>query len=269
MRRLPEAWHGVRTVVVGMVHALPLPGSPRYQGDWSAVVEAARRDASALADGGVHGLIVENFGDAPFYRGAVPAETVACLTTLAQAVKQASGLPIGINVLRNDGRSAVAVAKAVDAAFVRINVLSGAVVTDQGVIESDAAGVLRTRRSIDAESVGLWADVRVKHAAPLGAAWRPIEQEVDELIHRAGASALIVSGEGTGRPTDESKLRAVKQAAAEAVPVFVGSGVDAQSVERLAAVADGLIVGSYFKESGVVASPVSVDRVRRFMARLG
>jgi membrane complex biogenesis BtpA family protein len=251
-------------VVVGMLHAPALPGSPNYGGNWAAVRDAVLLDAAALIEGGVHGLMLENFGDAPFFKGRVPPEVVGSLTALALAVKRETDLPLGINVLRNDGESALAVALASAAQYVRVNVLSGAVVTDQGLIEADAARLMRRRREMSAEHVDVLADVRVKHAAPLGPGWRPIEQEVDELIHRTGADAVIISGTGTGKPTSLKVLARAKAAAGD-TPVFVGSGATPGKLTQLALHADGLIVGTFFKQDGVLGRPVDVRRVRELM----
>ena len=276
---MAELFEPGETRIIGMVHARALPGSPGYGGDWPAVIEAARRDAAALVEGGVDAVMVENFGDVPFYRGRVPAETVACLTVLASAVREATGgpggagergLPVGVNVLRNDGASAVAVALAAGASFVRVNVLAGAVVADQGVVKGDAAGLMRQRRAMGAGHVAVVADVRVKHAAPLaGTGWLPIDQEVEELVLRAGATAVVVSGSGTGKPTDLGEVGAAARAARacgerlnRAVPVWVGSGVTVETAASLARVADGLIVGTSLKEGGRVDAPVDLGRVR-------
>ena len=78
------------------------------------------------------------------------------------------GIAIGINVLRNDARAALAIAAVVGAACIRVNVHTGARVTDQGLVEGRAAETLRLRRALGAESVAIWADVNVKHSAPLG-----------------------------------------------------------------------------------------------------
>ena len=248
-----------------MVHLKPLPGSPGFGGDIDAVLAAALADARALEVGGVHGIMIENFGDVPFFKGRVGAETVAAMTAVAAAVRQAVRVPIGINVLRNDGCSALAIALAVGAAFIRVNVLTGAMLTDQGVIEGIAADLLRYRKSIGAEAVRVLADVQVKHAAPLVA--RPIEQEVDELIGRGGAEGIIVSGWGTGAPTDPAMVGRVR-AAAGAVPVLVGSGVTAETIGELARQADGFIIGTGFKVGGRVAMPVDPASVEALMARL-
>ena len=174
---LPQ-WSGLKPVI-GMVHLLPLPGSPRFGGDVSAIREAALRDAQALAEGGVHGIMMENFGDVPFFPGHVPASVVAHVTTIAAEIRRRIDLPLGINVLRNDGQSALAVAHAVGADFIRVNVLSGARVTDQGIVQGIAHDLLRERSQLGATSVKILADVDVKHSAPL--APRPLVDEVADV----------------------------------------------------------------------------------------
>src|SRR5688572_15960015 len=174
---LPE-WSACPRPVIGMLHLPPLPGSPRYAGDPDAITAAVLRDAEALADGGVHGLMLENFGDVPFYPGRVPVHVVARMTTLALEVKRHfPQLPLGVNVLRNDGLSALAVAHAAGADFIRVNVLCGARVADQGIIQGIAHDLLRDRAALGATGVRILADVDVKHSSPLGAA-RGIADEV-------------------------------------------------------------------------------------------
>lgn len=257
-----------KKLVVGMLHAPALPGSPRYAGDWQALRAFVQRDAAALAEGGVDGMMLENFGDTPFFKGRVPAEVVACLTCLATDIKSEIGsIPLGINVLRNDGESAIAVAVASGAQMVRVNVLSGAVVTDQGVIEGDAARLLRRRREMGAEAVSIWADARVKHAAPFGPGWRPFEEEIDELVQRGGAGGVVVSGTGTGKPTDENALKQARSVldrldTTGPVGLWVGSGATVESAGSLLQWADGIIVGTGLKTDGKVGAAVDPCRVR-------
>jgi membrane complex biogenesis BtpA family protein len=265
LEMLCESWSSVRRPVIGMLHLPPLPGSPRYGGDMAAVSAAVLRDAEALERGGVHGLMLENFGDVPFFSGPASACTISHMTALALAVRQASDLPLGINVLRNDGVGALAIAHAVGGAFIRVNILAGAAVTDQGIIEGCAATLLRRRRELAAESIKVLADVAVKHATSLDSG--PIEQQVHDLIDRALADGVIVSGSGTGRAVDVEQLRGVKAAAGD-VPVLVGSGATIDSLEQLAIHSDALIVGSHFKVDGRVENPVDQQRVSAFIQRL-
>lgn len=250
--------------VIGMIHLRPLPGSPRFDGNLPAVRESAVRDAESLAEGGVHGLMVENFGDAPFYPDRVPAPVVAHLTAVAAELRRRfPALPLGINCLRNDGASALAVAHAVDARFIRVNVLCGVRVADQGLLHGIAHDLLRQRAALNAGDIAILADVDVKHSAALAA--RPLEDEVDDTLQRGMADGLIVSGAGTGKHTDPEKLAVVKRRAG-AAPVFVGSGATPESLAQLRAHCDGAIVGTFFKADRRVDGPVDVARVRAFMS---
>src|SRR5436305_4267359 len=161
----------------GMVHLLPLPGAPLYRGSIDEVLDAALRDAHAIATGGCDGIVIENFGDKPFFRRRVPAETVAVMTRVINEIVREVKVPIGVNVLRNDALSALAIAAAVGAAFIRINIHSGAMLTDQGIIEGDSAATLRLRATL-APGVMIFADHLVKHAVPL-APYDPLQSAKD------------------------------------------------------------------------------------------
>jgi hypothetical protein len=258
-------WSNVAKPVIGMLHLPPLPGAARYDaaGGLPGIRDALLRDADALAEGGVDGLMIENFGDVPFYPGRVPAHTVAVMTALAADVRRhAPNLPLGINVLRNDGLSALAVAAAVGAQFVRVNVLCGARVADQGLLQGIAHDLLRERATLGATDVRIFADVDVKHSAALAPV--TIESEVEDTLVRGLADALIVSGAGTGKATDVAHLQRVKRAAG-AAPVFVGSGTDERTIADYLPYADGFIVGTAFKRDGRASNPVDIDRVGRLM----
>src|SRR5262245_31454411 len=159
--RKHPAWSPLARPIVGMLHAPPLPGSPRCTGNWDSIIRTVLVDAETLVDAGFHALLLENFGDAPFSPRRVPAETVAAMTRLAAEVARRFTVPLGINVLRNDGESALAIAAAVGAAFIRVNVLCGARVTDQGLIAGIAHDLLRLRRHLGADAVQVLADVDV------------------------------------------------------------------------------------------------------------
>lgn len=253
--------------LIGMVHLLPLPGSPRYHPETSpfeAVLQRARQDALALAEGGIDAIMVENFFDAPFARTHVPPHTIAAMTRAVAGVREAVGndLPIGVNVLRNDALAAIAVAHITGARFVRINVFVGAAVTDQGIIEGAAREAVLYRRELGAD-VALFADVFVKHAAPLGDGSVTLEDAARDAVERGLADALIVSGTATGAATDPDIVRRARGAVGGSVPVLIGSGFDAATAPGLlAAGASGAIVGTSLKREGKVPEPVEVERVR-------
>ena len=250
------------TPVIGVVHLPPLPGAPASDDDRHAIRERAIADATALEDGGADGVIVENFGDAPFYPDNVPPHVVADMTALTDAVAGSVDVPVGVNVLRNDARAALSVAAATHADFVRVNVHVGAAVTDQGVIEGQAHETLRFRDRIDAD-VAICADVGVKHAAPV--ADRDLAVEASDAVERGLADAVIVSGDRTGDRTALEDVRQVQDSVGEEVPVLVGSGVTAASAAGVLDVADGAIVGTALKEDGVTTNPVDEERARELI----
>lgn len=248
--------------LIGMLHLPALPGSPHYTGSMQAVIDAALQDAQILSDAGFAGLIIENLGDAPYYPDHVPAETIAAMSVVAVLVRQQTKLPVGVNVLRNDAQSALAIAAAANLQFIRVNVLTGMSVTDQGLIGGQAHLVARKRQQLRAEQVLIFADVRVKHAAPL--VERELAQEVDDLFERALADATIVSGAGSGKPVDAAFLRAVKKCAGER-PVLIGSGLNLENAADLLSFADGAIIGSALKIDGQIHQRVDKKRARKLM----
>jgi len=244
-------------LLIGVVHLKPLPGSPRWQGDLEAVIRSAVTDARAYERGGAHALFIENFGDVPFTKGSVAHETVTAMAAAGRAVRQAVKLPIGFNVLRNDARAALALCAACRGAFIRVNVHTGAMLTDQGLIEGNAYDTLRYRRRL-CPGVQIFADVHVKHAVPLGN-WS-IEAAARDTVQRGLADALIVSGTGTGMAAELADVERVRRAAPGA-KVLLGSGVTLANLPEFRPVADGFIVGTSLKAGAKVSSPVDSKRV--------
>jgi membrane complex biogenesis BtpA family protein len=230
-----------RRALFGMVHLGPLPGAPLFS-SMDEVLELALHDARAIVDGGCDGLVIENFGDRPFTRGRVEAETVAAMTRVVSAVAAVVKVPFGVNVLRNDALSALAVAAATGASFIRVNVHTGAAVTDQGIIEGDAYATLRKRASL-APDVLIFADYLVKHATPMG------EVSAKDLRLRGLADAIIVTGSETGAAADPSRIEELRGHVD--APLLVGSGLSAENAARFAD-ADGAIVGTSLKTDGRV-----------------
>ena len=154
-------------LLIGVIHLPPLPGSPRYNGKFQPILDRAVADARAYEKGGAHALIIENFGDAPFTNGSVEAETIAAMARAGAAVCDSVKLPLGYNVLRNDARAALGLAAACGGSFIRVNVHTGAMLTDQGIIQGQAYDTLRRKKNL-CPSAQILADVHVKHAVPLG-----------------------------------------------------------------------------------------------------
>lgn len=223
-----------------------------------AVEAWALADAQAYVSGGATGVLVENFGDHPFFPHQVPPETIAAMGRIATAVVQAVPLPVGINVLRNDGGAALGVAVASGAQFIRVNVLSGAMVTDQGLIQGCAAQLLRQRRLLAADGMAVLADVLVKHALPLTPL--PVAMAVEDILERSGADGVIVSGDSTGTPVEPEILHQARHGA-KGAPVLIGSGFGPATADHLGPLCDGVIVASALKQDGRLCNPVDPQRV--------
>lgn len=245
--------------VIGMVHLAALPGSPGFRGSLDDVTELAIADARAIEAGGADALLIENFGDRPFRRGDVDDETVAAMTFVTIEIRRSVRLPFGINVLRNDAHAALAIAAITSAMFLRVNILIGAMVTDQGLIEGQADSLLRKRRAMECPAA-IFADHLVKHAVPL-APVHPVQQARD-LRLRGGADALIITGTETGVAADRASFEVVRGAVPGA-PLIAGSGVSAENVTILRGLVDAIIVGTSIKRNGQIERPVDQERVAR------
>ena len=245
-----------------MVHLLPLPGSPNWAGDMNAILDAARRDAHALADGGCDGIIVENMGDLPYLNGEIFPETVAAMT-LATAKVCEIGLPVGVQALAAANREALGIALATGAQFIRAEAFAYGHLADEGWMNASAGPLLRHKAHLQAD-VQIWTDVQKKHSAHAVTA----DLSLEELCHGAqfcGADALIITGSRTGKAP---VLKDIQSASTADLPVIIGSGVTVDNVHEYAEVADALIIGSALKFNGDWRERVDVNRVRQIHHRI-
>lgn len=250
--------------VIGMVHLLALPGAPTYGGSLDAVIERALADAGTLAAAGAGALLVENLHDYPYYPQTIEPETVAAAAICAREVARAHDLPIGINILRNSWKASLGIAASVGASFIRLNILSDAYVTDQGIISAEAHLAVRYRKALGIDDVLILADVQTKHAAPL--APRPMTVVAGDLLGRGGADALILSGDNSSHPVPLDDLRAMKDAFPQA-PVLLGSGMTGAVAAEYGAVADGTIFGWGSKPDADMLAPASAELCTEFCRR--
>jgi len=245
-----------------MIHLLPLPGSPGFRGSIDEVLETATGDAVTLADAGFPALLVENFGDVPFHADTSDPETIATMTLATQAVRDATGLPFGVNVLRNDALTALGIATVTGAAFIRVNVLTGVMYTDQGLIVGRADELARRRAAL-APQVEIWADVLVKHATPPPGL--DIRQAAEDTVIRGLADAVIVSGAGTGLEPDLEEAGLARSVLPKGTRLVIGSGASVENLGAMSDVADTVIVGSSLKADGKASSPLDMARVAAFI----
>lgn len=247
--------------IIGVVHLLPLPTSARWGGSLKAVIERAEQEATALAAGGIDGIIVENFFDAPFTKDQVNPAVISAMTLIVDRLMNLVVVPVGINLLRNDAKGALAIASCVNAHFIRVNVLNGIMATDQGLIEGNAHELLRFRRELGSD-IAIFADVLVKHARPLGTP--NLTTAVQDTIERSLADAVILSGWATGSPPTLEDLE-LATAAAKGTPVLIGSGANWDNIGQLMQAADGAIVASSLKRQGMIHETIDPIRVAQFI----
>ena len=248
--------------LVGMIHLEALPGAPLATSTLAEVRRRAVDEAEILVDIGFPALLVENFGDVPFFTDRVPASTVAAMTSIVDEVVAATGVPIGVNVLRNDALAALGIAGATGARFIRVNVLTGVMYTDQGAITGKAAEVARERAATYPD-IEIWADVLVKHATPPPGT--DVRQAAEDVVHRGLADAVIVSGSGTGAEVDVHEASLVRSAV-PGTRVVVGSGAAAANLGRLMEVVDSVIVGSAVREHGQAGNTIDEPAAKEFVA---
>ncbi|HJQ34074.1 MAG TPA: BtpA/SgcQ family protein [Pyrinomonadaceae bacterium] len=257
---MSEELFATRKPVVGVIHVGALPGTPGSRLGVSALAELAVREANTYREGGVDGLMIENMHDVPYLRGSVGPEIVAALAVVGRAVKEAAGLPVGVQILAGANVEAMSVAHAAGLDYIRAESYAFAHVADEGIIESSAAELLRFRRKIGADGVRVWADVKKKHAAHAITADISLGETAAAVEFMRG-DAVIVSGGVTGEPPRAADVREAKSHCR--IPVLLGSGVTPENVTEFFDDADGFIVGSYFKEGGLWSNTVERERVER------
>ncbi len=259
-----ESLFRVRRALIGAVHLQALPGTPASKLSIADITSIAVDEARTYRDAGFHGIVIENTHDRPYLKVNVGAEIVAAMAVVGAEVRRAVDLPLGIQVLAGANSSALAVALACGAGFVRVEGFVFAHVADEGLIESSAGSLLRYRRAIGADHIRVFADVKKKHSA------HAITADVD-IVETAKAAeffsvdGVIVSGIATGEPAQPAEVSTVAQAVS--VPTLVGSGITAENINKFPD-ADAFIVGSSIKRDSLWSNPIDPDRARTLVRAL-
>ncbi len=247
--------------IYGMVHLLPLPGSPLYNGDRDTILRHALYDADKLVRGGVDGFIVENYGDAPF--AIRPSqESIDFMKEIVCMLREKyPEIEIGVNVLRNAGIDALKIAAECKADFIRVNAFIEPVWAPEGLLFPVACPLLRKRSRLS-PSVKVYVDINVKHSKPI----LPFIDALENARARGHPDAVIVTGHATGEKTDPLKVFLAKKYVRN-IPVIVGSGVTVDNIGSYISIADGIIVGTYLKKDGIIYNPVDEKKVRALVSR--
>ncbi|OLS01496.1 BtpA/SgcQ family protein [Tissierella creatinophila] len=256
-----------KKAIIGMIHLMPLPGSPNYSPtDYSMkmIIERATEEAKIYEEAGIDGIQIENYWDQPFIRGEeIGYETVAAMSVVANEISNKVSIPFGINLHMNGGMGALAAAVASGAKWIRVFEYISAYISYTGLTEGIGGQIARYRNMLKANNdIDFICDVGVKH----GSHFLVHDRTLNELAIDAqeqGADAIIITGFSTGiAPTKEKILESKTKIH---LPVFLGSGVNSKNVKELLSVCDGIIAGSHFKTDGKIENLVEYDRVYEFM----
>jgi membrane complex biogenesis BtpA family protein len=258
---LVEKMQSGKKCIVGMIHCLPLPGTLHYQGNMETIYIQALTDADILEKAGVDALMVENMGDKP-YSAKLEPEQIAALAAITRMVVEQSSIPVGVDASFNDGVAGIAIACVSNAQFIRSPVFVDSVqATGLGVMHPCAKEVVRYRRLLEAENIGIWADIQVKHTFPI-VPGIPLEESA-YVAFDCGAEALIVTGLATGYETPLEAVVLAKKTVP--IPVLVGSGFRYENARKQLTVANGAVVGSSIKKGGIIRNLIDEDLCRNLV----
>ena len=252
----------VRKPVIAMLHLAALPGDPAYDsaGGVAAVVARAREELEALQSGGVDGVMISNEFSLPYLTKTEPITAITMARIIGELLPDVS-VPFGVNVLW-DGRASIDLAVATGARFVR-EIFTGVYASDFGLWDTNVGEVARHRARVGGADVKLLFNIVPESAKYL--VDRDLESITRTTVFATLPDAICVSGATAGSPTDLDALRTVKAAAGD-VPVFVNTGVRAENVATQLGVADGAVVGTYFKADGVFENRAQKSRVEELMS---
>ncbi len=251
--------------IIGMIHIEALPGTPNYKGDVNSIIKKAKKEAQIYKDTGIDSIMIENMHDVPYLKNHVGPEITSLMSIVGYEIKNLTGLPTGIQILAGANKEALASANAAGLDFIRAEGFVFAHVADEGIIESNAGELLRYRKMIGAENIAVFTDIKKKHSS------HSITSDVS-LVETAKTAdffmsdGLILTGKSTGEEADIDEIKSVKEYVK--LPVLVGSGVTLENIEMYYKIADGFIIGSYFKQEGFWKNEVDTERVKKFMIKI-
>jgi membrane complex biogenesis BtpA family protein len=256
--------------VIGVVHLPRLPSIyTKSEKSIDEIVSIAVSESKILEEQGYDGVIIENYGDYPYKKRVEDPLTIAVMTRITRAVVEKTRFKVGVNILRNSGREAYAIATATGARFIRVNSLVQTIVSDSGLIEPEAP--LMRELMHNYPGVEIYADFMVKHAGDLyllATYWKNVVKPLDietvikdvlyDLAWRGKADKIVLTGLRTGEPPDVPYVKIVKKHSP--IPVVIGSGISVENADLYLDLADGFIVGSFIKKNGIAGNPLDPER---------
>lgn len=250
----------IRQPVIGMIHLRPLPGSAGYEGGGTGpILEQAVADGRLLDEARLDAILIQNTGDIPAAGNGGP-ETIAHMTAIGTLLRNELQTPLGINILSNGAESALAVAQAIEAVFIRIKVYVGAVVGTNGIVQGAAQRTLDFRYKIGAQNIDIAADIYDRTSQPL------VDMPIEEAAHYADfhgrADALVITGVSVEDSLD--RIKRVKTTVRD-IPIYAGGGTTKDNIKQFLSVCDGVIVGNAVKTGPEFQGQVDRTRLMEYM----
>lgn len=250
--------------LIAMLHVQALPGTPANHLTMSQIIDFTLKEAEVYLEQGIDTFIIENMHDTPYLNRIVGSEITASMAIIAYELKKRFPLKLGIQILAGANKEALSAAFCSGAEFIRAEGFVFSHIADEGMMNSCAGELLRYRKAIGAEKVKIITDIKKKHSA------HAITSDVD-IVETAKAAqffkadGVIITGSSTGVSADVEELMQVKKSVG--MPVLIGSGITDENLLTYLKYADGLIIGSYFKEKGYWANDISGERVKKVIQK--
>ncbi len=248
--------------LAAMIAVLPLPGSPLYDGDDQRVIDQALEDLDIYKKAGVDSILLENDHDLPYIQPPLDEKAIVLMTEISKEARKRFTGPIGIQMLEAANITSLEIAAEADLDYIRVEAFVFAHVGGSGIINGSAGKILRRRKELKAEHIKVFADVKKKH----GSHSLTIDLDIKDEIMQAEfflADGVIVTSQFTGLHPDKNDL--IKAKGATKLPVLIGSGMNVNNITDYLPLADGFIVGSYFRKDGKFLEKLEPERLHRFM----
>jgi len=248
--------------LAAMIAVLPLPGSPLYDGDDQKVMDQALLDLDIYKEAGVDSIIFENDHDLPYIQPPLDEKGIALMTEIVKEARQRFDEPIGIQMLEAANISSLEIAAEADLDYIRVEAFVFAHVGGSGIINGSAGKILRRRKELQADHIKVFADVKKKHGSHSLTSDLDIKDEIMQAEFFL-VDGVIVTSQFTGINPDKDDL--IKAKSATKLPVLIGSGMTAENISEYLPLADGFIVGSFFRRDGRFLEKLEPERLHAFM----
>ena len=251
--------------IIGMIHVHALPGTPKNDKSFDEIISIAVREAKIYQDCGIDAIMLENMHDVPYLNREVGPEIVASMTAVAREVKQSVDLSCGIQILAGANQAALAAAQAAGCEFIRAEGFVFSHIADEGLMNADAAELLRFRKKIGAEHIAVFTDIKKKHSSHAITG----DISISDFTKAAEfflSDGIIITGKSTSENAEISELKEARESTK--FPILIGSGITNENVSEYWNSADGFIIGSHFKENGDWQNDVSENRVKDFVKKV-